>query len=61
MNTSVLVPKECAKPLNDLARLQMITRLENDILMDLAICGIEGWSKAEYINQLRELVNGFNV
>ena len=61
MNTSVLVPKECAKPLNDFARLQMITRLENDILMDLAICDIEGWSKAEYINQLRELVNGFNV
>ena len=61
MNTSALVPKECAKPLNDLARLQMITRLENDILMDLAICDIEGWSKAEYINQLRELVNGFNV
>ena len=61
MNTSVLVSKECVKPLNDLARLQMITRLENDILMDLAICDIEGWSKAEYINQLRELVNGFNV
>lgn len=59
MNTSVLVPKECAKPLNDLARLQMITRLEQDILMDMAICDIEGCDKTEYLNELKELINSF--
>lgn len=59
MNTNVLVSKECAKPLNDLARLQMITRLERDIIFDLQVCDIEGWDKMEYINELKELVNSF--
>lgn len=48
---------ETRRALNNLSRLQMITRLENDILMDLQICEIEGWDKKEYINQLRDLLN----
>ncbi len=48
---------ETRRTLNNLSRLQMITRLENDILMDLHICEIEGWDKKEYINQLRDLLN----
>ena len=48
---------ETRRALNNLSRLQMITRLENDILMDLRICEIEGWDKKEYINQLRDLLN----
>lgn len=48
---------ETRRALNELARLQIITRLENDILMDLQICEIEGWDKKEFINKLRALLN----
>lgn len=48
---------ETRRALNELARLQIITRLENDILMDLQICEIEGWDKKEFINKLRVLLN----
>lgn len=51
--------KETAKALNDLARLQMITKLEADILRDMQVCEIEGWDKMEYITMLKELINGF--
>jgi len=42
-----------------LARLEMITKLEADILADMMVCDIEGWDKMEYIGQLRTLINGF--
>lgn len=45
--------------LQELARLQMITRLERDILIDMQACEIEGWDKMEYIGQLRDLLNNF--
>lgn len=48
---------ETRQALNNLARSQMIIRLENDILMDLQMCEIEGWDKMEYINRLRALLN----
>lgn len=41
-----------------LSRLKMITRLEEDILADMMICEIEGWDKLEYINMLRDILNG---
>ena len=50
---------EARKALNDLSRHQMIMRLEADILMDMDICEIEGWDRMEYVNMLRELLNGF--
>lgn len=54
----VSVPdKAIAKALNDLARHQMIYKLLADIRMDLAICEVEGWSKTEFINQLKQLIN----
>lgn len=54
----VSVPdKATAKALNDLARHQMIYKLLADIRMDLAICEVEGWSKTEFINQLKQLIN----
>ena len=37
----------------------MIVKLEADILADMMVCEIEGWDKMEYINMLRDLVNGF--
>ena len=45
--------------LQRLARLEMITKLEADILMDMQVCEVEGWDKMEYINQLKQLINGF--
>ena len=59
MKSIVLQSKECAKPLNDFARHQMIVRLYQDILLDMAICEIEGWDKLEYLRELKELIDGF--
>ena len=49
------------KALNQLAREQMITRLLEDIRMDLMICKIEGWSAREYIMRLYDEVNHFRL
>ena len=51
--------KETRKALQDLARLQMITKLEKDILFDLQVCEVEGWDKTEYIKLLQEKINSF--
>lgn len=59
MSGVIIQDKETAKELNDLARHQRILQLEQDILMDMQICEIEGWDKLEYITMLRELINGF--
>ncbi len=47
---------ETRRKMQELARHQMILRLEADILFDIQVCDIEGWDKMEYINQLRELL-----
>ena len=47
------------KALNRLARQQMIERLYRDILIDMAVCEIEGWDKMEYIKDLQEVINRF--
>lgn len=52
-----LIGDSAPKLLNDLARHRMITRLYQDILMDLMVCEIEGWDKTEYIREIREAVN----
>ena len=46
------------RTVNELAREKFKHRLLADILIDLQVCEIEGWSKLEYINQLRDLING---
>ena len=51
--------KETARAMQELARHEMIVRLEQDILMDMAICDIEGWDKMEFINQIGELIDHF--
>lgn len=53
--------KETRKRFQELARHQMILRLEADILADMKVCEIEGWDKTEYIRQLQSLINGFNA
>lgn len=48
-----------SKPLNDLARHQMIVRLLADIAVDLQVCELEGWDKGEYITILHEEIDKF--
>lgn len=50
---------EIPKALNTLARHSMITRLEADILADMQVCKIEGWDQMEYLNELKEVIDGF--
>ena len=58
MRSIVLESKECAKALNELARHQAIVRLEQEILFDMHVCEVEGWDKMEFIEMLRDLING---
>ena len=46
------LPVETRRAMNDKARLEAITRLEADILIDMAVCEIEGWDKLEYISNV---------
>lgn len=50
---------ETRKLYQELARHQFQQRLLYDIRVDLEICDIEGWSKAEYINMLWDTLNHF--
>lgn len=47
--------------LQRLARLKMIVKLEADINADMMVCEIEGWNKREYIKQLQDLINRWEV
>lgn len=44
---------------NRLAREKMKLKLMQDIRTDLMVCEIEGWDKMEYLNELKELIDGF--
>lgn len=48
---------EARKALNNLAREKMKYRLLADISLDLVICELEGWSKTEYLNELKDMIN----
>lgn len=48
---------ETRKALNRLAREKMKYQLLADISLDLAVCEIEGWSKTEYLNELKDMIN----
>lgn len=51
---------EVSYSLQRLAREQMKKRILADILCDLAVCDIEGWSKTEYIAELKQMLDGIN-
>ena len=51
--------EETRKALQTAARHEMITRLEQDILMDMQVCELEGWDKMEYLHMLQDLINHF--
>lgn len=48
---------EARKALNRLAREKMKYRLLADISLDIVICELEGWSKTEYLNELKDMIN----
>jgi len=49
------------RTVNDLARKKFKEKLLNDIMVDLMICEIEGWPKIEYIDEIKELINGIGA
>ena len=49
--------EETRKQYNRFARETMKYRLLRDIRVDLQICELEGWSKTEYLDELREMIN----
>lgn len=51
-----VVDAKYPRTVNELAREKFKRNLLNDILVDLTICEIEGWCKAEYIKQLKDLI-----
>lgn len=59
VDSVVITDTNCAPSLNRLAREQMKLKLLADIRTDLVVCEIEGWDKAEYLNELKELINSF--
>ena len=46
-----------AKTVNDLARAKFKSKLLSEILFDLMVCEIEGWSKLDYIAELKSLID----
>jgi len=56
MSAPVLIGNDAPRKLNELAREQMKTRLLADILMDMEICKLEGWSVTEYLTDIVNLL-----
>lgn len=50
-----------AYTVNTLARKKFQEQLLKEIQFDLMVCEIEGWDKKEYIKELQELINEFNL
>lgn len=48
---------ETSRVLNRVCRESMKERLLRDILVDLAVCELEGWNKLEYIDELHALLD----
>lgn len=51
--------KDTPRKLQELARHQMILKLEKDILTDMIVCKLEGWDQMEFVNMLGDLLDGF--
>lgn len=62
MKKKILPPKsdeQTRRKFNQLSREEMKRKLLADILVDLTICEIEGWDKMEYLEEIKQLINGF--
>ncbi len=53
----LVIPPEATETFNQCARAKMIERLLVDIRADLMICEIEGWSKTDYLDQIKDVIN----
>jgi hypothetical protein len=47
---------DIGEALNRKARESMKERLMRDILVDMAVCEIEGWNKLEYLDELEDMI-----
>jgi len=54
----VVIDDNYVRTVNELARQKFKQKILNDILVDLMICEIEGWCKLEYINEIKQLIDG---
>lgn len=52
---------ETSRVLNRVCRESMKERLLRDILVDLAVCELEGWDKMEYINEISALLESLKA
>jgi hypothetical protein len=53
-----IIDENYCKTVNELARKKFEMRLLADIRVDLMVCEIEGWNKLEYLEELKNLING---
>jgi len=51
-----VIDEDYRKTVNNLARQKMKEKLLNDIMVDLTVCELEGWSKADYISEIKSLI-----
>ena len=59
--TDNAIDQHYAVTVNKLAREKFKQRILEDILVDLQICEIEGWSKSEYLNEMKQLIGNLGV
>lgn len=59
--TIQVIDKQYLKTVNILARKKFEESMLKDIMIDLTVCDIEGWSKKEYINELKRLIDSLVV
>ena len=52
------VEGDCEITLNRLAREEMKIRILRDIRIDLTVCELAGFDRREYLNELKELIDG---
>ena len=53
-----IIDENYTRTVNDLARKKFEQKLLADIRVDLMVCEIEGWNKLEYLEELKNLING---
>jgi hypothetical protein len=56
--TVQVIDENYCKTVNELARKKFEQKLLADIRVDLMVCDIEGWNKLEYLEELKNLING---
>ena len=52
---------EARQMLNRVAREQMKERLMRDILVDMTVCELEGWNRMEYLDELKDMIDGLTA